>query len=315
MDALAAPRCSSIGERFAPLLDGLDRGARPDGARGRHDRRRARRSPTPAPTHPAHDARRSHARRAVRLHVGHHRQAEGHPAAASRRATSARSPTTAPCSVGPSTSGPSTARCSCRPACSTAARTATTWAGCNVGHALVIMPKFDAEETLRLIEQHRVRTGVHGADAVPPPAAAPRGRPQPGTTCRACTRSCTPRRRARGRSRRQMMAWWGPVIWETYGGMEGAATIAKPHRWLEKPGTVGRADRAACACPSSTTTATSSRPGEVGHIYMDNGVGFVVPRRSRADAGRVHRAGGSASATSATSTTTATCSSPIAPRT
>ena len=37
-----------------------------------------------------------------------------------------------------------------------------------------------------------------------------------------------------------MMEWWGPVIWETYGGMEGAATIAKPHRWLEKPGTVGR---------------------------------------------------------------------------
>ena len=40
--------------------------------------------------------------------------------------------------------------------------------------------------------------------------------------------------------KQQMMDWWGPVIWETYGGMEGAATIAKPHRWLEKPGTVGR---------------------------------------------------------------------------
>ena len=41
--------------------------------------------------------------------------------------------------------------------------------------------------------------------------------------------------------KQQMMDWWGPVIWETYGGMEGAATIAKPQRWLEKPGTVGRA--------------------------------------------------------------------------
>ena len=30
--------------------------------------------------------------------------------------------------------------------------------GLNVGHALVIMAKFDPEETLRLIEQHRVRT-------------------------------------------------------------------------------------------------------------------------------------------------------------
>ena len=40
--------------------------------------------------------------------------------------------------------------------------------------------------------------------------------------------------------KKQMMEWWGPVIWKTYGGMEGAATIAKPYRWLEKPGTVGR---------------------------------------------------------------------------
>src|SRR3546814_6755381 len=43
--------------------------------------------------------------------------------------------------------------------------------------------------------------------------------------------------------KQQMMDWWGPVIWETYGGMEGAAAIAKPHRWLERPGTVGRAVR------------------------------------------------------------------------
>src|SRR6202046_5940083 len=43
--------------------------------------------------------------------------------------------------------------------------------------------------------------------------------------------------------KRQMMDWRGPVIWETYGGMEGAATIAKPRRWLQKPGTVGRAVR------------------------------------------------------------------------
>ena len=32
--------------------------------------------------------------------------------------------------------------------------------------------------------------------------------------------------------KQQMMDWWGPVIWETYGGMEGAAAIAKPHHWL-----------------------------------------------------------------------------------
>jgi long-chain acyl-CoA synthetase len=60
--------------------------------------------------------------------------------------------------------------------------------------------------------------------------------------------------------KRQMMEWWGPVIWETYGGMEGAATIAKPHRWLEKPGTVGRAVRG-MPSRSWTTMAWKSRPG------------------------------------------------------
>jgi long-chain acyl-CoA synthetase len=41
--------------------------------------------------------------------------------------------------------------------------------------------------------------------------------------------------------KQKMMDWWGPVIYETYGGTEGAATIATPRRWLQKPGTVGKA--------------------------------------------------------------------------
>jgi len=69
------------------------------------------------------------------------------------------------------------------------------------------------------------------------------------------------------------MAWWGPVIWETYGGMEGAATIAKPHRWLEKPGTVGRAVRGVRLFVLDDD-GNELPAGEVGNIYMDNGVGF-----------------------------------------
>ncbi len=55
--------------------------------------------------------------------------------------------------------------------------------------------------------------------------------------------------------------------------MEGAATIAKPHRWLEKPGTVGRAIkgmRLAILDDDGNELPT----GQVGHIYLDNGVGF-----------------------------------------
>jgi len=70
-----------------------------------------------------------------------------------------------------------------------------------------------------------------------------------------------------------MMAWWGPVIWETYGGMEGAATIAKPYRWLEKPGTVGRAIRG-MQLSILDDDGRELQAGEVGHIYLENGVGF-----------------------------------------
>ncbi|HKE75882.1 MAG TPA: AMP-binding protein [Acidimicrobiales bacterium] len=41
--------------------------------------------------------------------------------------------------------------------------------------------------------------------------------------------------------KQRIMDWWGPVVYETYGGTEGAATIATPRRWLERPGTVGKA--------------------------------------------------------------------------
>lgn len=63
------------------------------------------------------------------------------------------------------------------------------------------------------------------------------------------------------------MAWWGPVIWETYGGMEGAATIAKPKNWLEKPGTVGRAIRGAKLFILDDD-GNELPANEVGQIYM-----------------------------------------------
>ncbi len=40
--------------------------------------------------------------------------------------------------------------------------------------------------------------------------------------------------------KQRIMDWFGPVVYETYGGTEGAATIATPRRWLQRPGTVGR---------------------------------------------------------------------------
>ena len=42
-------------------------------------------------------------------------------------------------------------------------------------------------------------------------------------------------------TKRQMLEWWGPVIWEYYAATEGGGTIAPPDEWVKYPGTVGRA--------------------------------------------------------------------------
>jgi long-chain acyl-CoA synthetase len=67
--------------------------------------------------------------------------------------------------------------------------------------------------------------------------------------------------------KRQMLAWWGPRVYEYYAATEGGGTIASPQDWLERPGTVGRpwpvseimvADEHGGECP----------PGVPGTVYM-----------------------------------------------
>lgn len=138
----------------------------------------------------------------------------------------------------------------------------------NVGQALVIQGKFDAEEALALIERHRVTT----AYMVPtqfvrllklPEAVRNR---YDVSSLQSVVHAAAP---CPIEIKRQMFEWWGPVIWETYGGMEGAATIAKPHRWLEKPGTVGRPIKG-MKVRILDDAGNELPPGEVGHVYMES---------------------------------------------
>lgn len=112
----------------------------------------------------------------------------------------------------------------------------------NVGQPLAIMGRFDAEQTLAMIEKHSVTTAYMVPTQfvrmlkLPPDVRAKYDL----SSLKSVVHSAAP---CPLQVKKEMMAWWGPVIWETYGGTEGAATIAKPHRWLEKPGTVGRTVR------------------------------------------------------------------------
>jgi long-chain acyl-CoA synthetase len=137
----------------------------------------------------------------------------------------------------------------------------------NVGQAVAIMGRFDAEETLRLIQEHRVTT----AYMVPTQFVRLLRLPEEVrcaydvSSLEVVVHAAAP---CPVEVKQQMMAWWGPVIWETYGGMEGAATIAKPHRWLEKPGTVGRAVRG-MTVKILDDDGNELPAGEVGHVYLE----------------------------------------------
>ena len=137
----------------------------------------------------------------------------------------------------------------------------------NVGQGLAIEGRFDAEQTLAMIERHHVTT----AYMVPTQFVRMLRLPDDVrskydlSSLQVVVHSAAP---CPFEIKKQMLEWWGPVIWETYGGMEGAATIAKPHRWLERPGTVGRAVK------GMTVTVRDDDgnllpPNEVGTVYME----------------------------------------------
>jgi long-chain acyl-CoA synthetase len=138
----------------------------------------------------------------------------------------------------------------------------------HVGQPLVIHRRFDAEATLAAIEHHRITTMY-----MVPTQFVRLLRLPPETRARYDVSSLQVVVHAAAPCplgvKQEMMAWWGPVIWETYGGMEGAATIAKPQRWLEKPGTVGRAVRG-MSVVILDDDGRELGPDEVGNVYMQS---------------------------------------------
>ena len=146
----------------------------------------------------------------------------------------------------------------------------------NVGHALVIMGRFDAEGALALIERFKVRsaymvpTQFHRLLQIPADVRAKYDL----SSLHSVVHSAAPCPR---HIKQAMLDWWGPVIYETYGGMEGAATIAKPHRWLQKPGTVGRAVRGV-RLSILDDDGNELGPNTTGNIFYETENGFTYLR-------------------------------------
>ena len=108
------------------------------------------------------------------------------------------------------------------------------------GATIVLMDGWDAEETLRLVDEHARHPHAHGADDVraPPEARCPR-------RARAVRRVVAAQRPARRGAvpaavKQALIEWLGPVVYEYYAATEGTGTWVDPHTWLTKPGTVGQ---------------------------------------------------------------------------
>ena len=148
----------------------------------------------------------------------------------------------------------------------------------NVGQALAILGRFDAEQTLAAIEKHSVTT----AYMVPTQFVRMLRLPEQVrsrynvSSLKSVVHSAAP---CPVEVKKAMLDWWGPVLWETYGGTEGAATIAKPHRWLEKPGTVGRAV-AGVTVRILDEHGNELGPGQVGTVYIEQHNGGTFEYRN-----------------------------------
>lgn len=141
----------------------------------------------------------------------------------------------------------------------------------HMGQTLVLMDKWDAERALQLIEKYRV-TATHMVPTMfvrllrlPEEV---RGR-YDLSSLRNAIHAAAP---CPVEIKRQMLNWWGPVIYEYYGATEGGGTLVKPKEWLEHPGTVGRA-WPGIEIKILDDEGNELPAGEVGTIYMTAGLG------------------------------------------
>jgi long-chain acyl-CoA synthetase len=109
----------------------------------------------------------------------------------------------------------------------------------HMGHTLVYMDKWDAEQTLALVDRYRV-TSTHMVPTqfkrmltLPEPVKRRYDLSSMTWLIHAAAPCPVPIKQA-------MLDWWGPCVYEYYAATEGGGTFATPADWLARPGTVGR---------------------------------------------------------------------------
>ncbi|MBX9651238.1 MAG: acyl-CoA synthetase [Xanthobacteraceae bacterium] len=135
------------------------------------------------------------------------------------------------------------------------------------GGTVVLMKKFAAEPVLAVIERYRITHSQWVPTMFFRLLALPeeiRGR-YDLSSHRCAIHAAAP---CPPELKEQMIAWWGPIIWEYYAGSErNGATCISTREWLTHRGSVGR------ACVGTLHILDEAqnelRPGEIGDIYFD----------------------------------------------
>jgi long-chain acyl-CoA synthetase len=134
------------------------------------------------------------------------------------------------------------------------------------GVGVVLMDGWDAEETLRLIERHRIThthmvpTMFHRLLSLPPEVKARHDISSLSFVVHGAAPCPVPVKQG-------VLDWWGPIVVEYYAATEGAGTVVRPDEWLKRPGTVGKPE-----APDHVRIldADGNRvpAGEVGTVYL-----------------------------------------------
>jgi long-chain acyl-CoA synthetase len=150
-------------------------------------------------------------------------------------------------------------------------------------HPVVLLDGWDAERALALIERYRVTT-THMVPTqfqrlvrLPADVRAK----YDVSSLRHVMHAAAP---CPIETKRAMLEWWGPVIYEYYGATEGGGTMVRAQEWLAHPGTVGR------PWPGADVKIFDDEgrecgPGEVGTVYLKLSMEFEYkddPEKTRA---------------------------------
>ncbi len=147
----------------------------------------------------------------------------------------------------------------------------------HMGHCVLLVERAEPLRLLQLIAEHGVTTSFMVPTTFVRLLKLPeeQRRQHPITTLKRVVHSGAP---CPPEVKRQMIEWWGPILWDTYGAVEGAGTIVSSEEWLRYPGTVGR------PIPGTDLRILDDEDrevprGEVGQIYFSRYTGDTFEYR------------------------------------